>query len=38
MFGYILQARAAKTDEPLHFPYGAPLALAGAGFLIWRLL
>lgn len=26
-----------RRDEPLKFPYGVPLALAGAGFLLWRL-
>jgi leader peptidase (prepilin peptidase) / N-methyltransferase len=28
---------ARRKDEPLKFPYGVPLALAGAGFLLWRL-
>jgi leader peptidase (prepilin peptidase)/N-methyltransferase len=26
-----------RKDEPLKFPYGVPLALAGAGFVLWRL-
>ena len=28
---------AKRREGPLLFPYGVPLALAGAGFLIWRL-
>jgi leader peptidase (prepilin peptidase)/N-methyltransferase len=33
--GYALMARSKKKDVLL-FPYGAPLALAGAGFLLWE--
>ncbi len=36
LLGFILQARAKDRDEPLLFPYGAPLAMAGAGFLLWE--
>lgn len=34
--GLVLQARSRAKGEPLYFPYGAPLALAGAGFLMWE--
>ena len=36
VLGFILQARARGEDDPLLFPYGALLALAGAGFLLWE--
>ena len=34
--GLILQARTRGSDAPLLFPYGAPLALAGGGLLLWE--
>ncbi len=34
--GLVLQARSKTKGETLYFPYGAPLALAGAGFLMWE--
>jgi leader peptidase (prepilin peptidase)/N-methyltransferase len=37
VLGLVLQAMRRDRDGPLLFPYGVPLALAGAGFLIWRL-
>ena len=36
VLGLILTV-AKRREGPLLFPYGVPLALAGAGFLIWRL-
>ena len=36
VIGLILQARSKARGETLYFPYGAPLALAGGGFLLWE--
>ncbi len=36
LIGFILQARAKNRDAPLLFPYGAPLAMTGAGLLLWE--
>lgn len=38
VLGLILQARQKDAAAPLLFPYGAPLALAGAGFILWSVL
>ena len=36
VLGFILMARNKDAEAPLQFPYGAPLAMAGAGFLLWE--
>jgi len=36
LLGFLLSLRR-KREGPMLFPYGVPLALAGAGFLLWRL-
>jgi leader peptidase (prepilin peptidase)/N-methyltransferase len=37
LLGFVLQARSRREDGPILFPYGVPLAITGAVFLVWRL-